>query len=175
MAAEGGGRERIDSALGDLCLSMRKEDYLDLPPVTFNRVAVRMDRKERALYDRLKRDKVLTMLDGQDLDSAVVGATAAALSGKLLQMAGGAVYDEDGGVVEIHRRKLDALAELEEAAQGQPLLVFYAYKHEADRIRQSSPGPSAWTQVRTQWTPSPGGTRGDPHAAVPPGQCGARG
>ncbi len=134
-----GARERIDSALGDLCLSMRKEDYLDLPPVTFNRVAVRMDRKERALYDALKRDKVLTMLDGQDLDSAVVGATAAALSGKLLQMAGGAVYDEDGGVVEIHRRKLDALAELEEAAQGQPLLVFYAYKHEADRIQAKFP------------------------------------
>ncbi len=134
-----GAKQRIDAALTDLCISMRKEDWIDLPPVTHNRVAVRMDRKERAVYDELKAEKVLTQLDGKDLDEAVVGATAAALSNKLLQLSGGAVYDENGGVVEIHRRKLDALAELAEAAQGQSLLVFYAYKHEAQRILAQFP------------------------------------
>lgn len=130
-----GAKDAIDHRLRGLCISMRKEDWLDLPPITYNRVAVSMDRRERAIYDRLKRDKVLTMLDGRELDTAVVGATAAALSNKLLQMSGGAVYDDGGGVVRIHDRKLDALAELVEAAQGQPVLVFYAYKHEAERIR----------------------------------------
>jgi SNF2 family DNA or RNA helicase len=118
---------------------MRKEDWIDLPPVTFNQVIVKMDKKERAVYEELKREKVLTELQGKDLDSAIVGATAAALSGKLLQLAGGSLYDEDGGVVQVHSRKLDALEELQEAAQGQPLLVFYAYKHEAERIRQKFP------------------------------------
>ena len=129
-----GAKEAIDKRLSDLCISMRKEDYLHLPPITFNRVAVRMDKKERAAYEELKREKVLTELNGKTLDSAVLGSTAASLSGKLLQMAGGSVYDDEGGVQEIHTRKLDALDELVEAAQGQPLLVFYAYKHEADRI-----------------------------------------
>ena len=129
-----GGKEAIDRAISDICVSMRKEDWLELPPVTHNRVVVRMDKNERAVYDKMKRDKVLLELDGKDLDTEVVGATAAALSNKLLQMAGGAVYDDAGGVVEIHSRKLDALAELAEAAQEQPLLVFYAYKHEAQRI-----------------------------------------
>lgn len=134
-----GSKERIDSKLSDLCISMRKEDWVDLPPITFNRVLVKMDKKERAVYEELKREKVLTELNGKDLDSAVVGATAAAISGKLLQLAGGSLYDEDGGVVQVHSRKLDALEELQEAAQGQPLLVFYAYKHEAERIRQKFP------------------------------------
>ena len=134
-----GAKDRIDGKLGDLCVSMRKEDWIDLPPITFNQVTVRMNKKERAVYEELKKERVLTELEGKDLDSAIVGATAAALSGKLLQLAGGSLYDEDGGVVEVHSRKLEALEELQEAAQGQPLLVFYAYKHEAQRIREKFP------------------------------------
>lgn len=129
-----GAKERIDFALTDLCISMRKEDWLTLPPVTHNEVRVRMDKKERAVYDELKKEKVLTQLEGKDLEETIMGATAAALSNKLLQLSGGAVYDDGGGVVELHSRKLDALDELAEAAQGQSLLVFYAYKHEARRI-----------------------------------------
>ena len=135
-----GAKERIDAALSDLCVSMRKEDWVKLPPLTHNRVVVRMDKKERAVYDELKKERVLTELEGKDLDEAVMGTTAASLSNKLLQLSGGAVYDEVGGVVEIHSRKLDALEELSEAAQGQPLLVFYAYKHEAQRILARFPG-----------------------------------
>lgn len=130
-----GAKDEIDRRLADgLCVSMRKEDWISMPPMLHNRVTVRMDAKEREVYEHLKKHKVLLQLDGKDLDTEVVGATAAALANKLLQLAGGSVYDESGGVVEVHSRKLDALAELTEEAQGQPLLVFYAYKHEADRI-----------------------------------------
>jgi len=134
-----GAKEAIDRKLSDLCISMRGADWLDLPPITFNRVAVRMDKKERAAYEELKKEKVLSEFDGKSLESVVYGTTSAAISGKLLQMSGGAVYNEEGGVQLIHSRKLDALAELEEAAQGQPLLVFYSYKHDADRIMEKFP------------------------------------
>ena len=134
-----GAKEAIDKRLSDLCISMQGKDWLSLPPITYNRVAVRMDKKERAVYEELKRERVLTALDGKPLEDAIFGATAASLSGKLLQLSGGAVYDEAGGVQVIHARKLDALAELEEAAQGQSLLVFYSYKHDADRIMEKFP------------------------------------
>lgn len=134
-----GAKEAIDRRLAGLCISMRTEDYLTLPPIIYNRVTVRMDKRERVAYEQLKRDRVLMALQGKELDSAIVGATAAALSNKLLQLSGGAVYDENGGVQVVHSHKLDALEELEEAAQGQPLLVFYAYKHEAQRILERFP------------------------------------
>lgn len=135
-----GAKELIDDKLSDLCISMRQEDYLSLPPITYNTVLVHMSKAERALYEELEREHIITAIDGKDLDDAIVGYNAATVSGKLLQLSGGAVYDEAGGVQEIHTRKLDALVELEEAAQGQPLLVFYSYKHEAARIMAKFPG-----------------------------------
>ena len=139
-----GAKEDIDRRLSDICLSMSKEDWLTLPPVVRNTVTVRMDAKERKLYDQLRRDCVLPLLGGEladmkNFDQAIVGGTAATLSGKLLQMANGAVYDEDGGVVHIHDRKLDALADIAEEAHGQSLLVFYSYRHDIDRIRERFP------------------------------------
>lgn len=139
-----GAKEDIDRRLSDICLSMSKEDWLTLPPVVHNTVAVRMDAKERKLYDQLRRDCVLPLLGGEladmkNFDQAIVGGTAATLSGKLLQMANGSVYDEDGGVVHIHDRKLDALADIAEEAHGQSLLVFYSYRHDIDRIRERFP------------------------------------
>ena len=93
-----GAKEDIDRRLSDICLSMSKEDWLTLPPVVHNTVTVRMDAKERKLYDQLRRDCVLPLLGGEladmkNFDQAIVGGTAATLSGKLLQMAKGAVYD----------------------------------------------------------------------------------
>ena len=139
-----GAKEDIDRRLSDICLSMSKEDWLTLPPVVHNTVTVRMDAKERKLYDQLRRDCVLPLLGGEladmkNFDQAIVGGTAATLSGMLLQMANGAVYDEDGGVVHIHDRKLDALADIAEEAHGQSLLVFYSYRHDIDRIRERFP------------------------------------
>lgn len=134
-----GAKEQIDNAISDICLSMRAEDWLDLPPVTYNPVVVRMSADEREKYDRLKKDHILRVTEGTDSERVILGDTAASLANKLLQMAGGAVYDTPdpalpAEVVPIHERKLDALEDIKETAQGQPLLVFYQYRHEAERI-----------------------------------------
>ena len=139
-----GAKQRIDQRLSDICLSMSKEDWLSLPPIINNEVRVRMTTAERKIYDKFQRDRVLPLLENKlssidDMSSAVLGETAAVLSGKLLQMANGAVYDDDGNVFQLHDRKLDALEEIVESSQGTPLLVFYSYKHDVDRIKAKFP------------------------------------
>ena len=133
-----GAKERIDAALKPKCLSMSKEDWLELPPLMTNIISVRMSKEERKLYDDLYKSKVLPLLDGklaelEESDSAVVGSTAAVLSNKLLQMANGAVYDDNGGVFQVHDQKIDALMELADS-NGDNLLVFYEYQHDQARI-----------------------------------------
>ena len=139
-----GAKDAIDRALGDLCLSMSKEDWLTLPPVINNTVVVRMSPEEKKLYAHLRDSQVLPLLAGElsdmrDFDSAVVGTTAATLSGKLLQLANGAVYDDRGSTFHVHDRKLDALEDIRAESHGQPLLVFYSYKHDLDRIKERFP------------------------------------
>ena len=139
-----GAKKQIDKRLADLCLSMQKEDWIDLPERIFNTVWVNLDRSERKLYDQMQRDKILPLLNGEvttdpNYDFAIVADQAAQLSGKLLQMANGAVYDENGDVVHIHDQKLDALEEIIEAAHGEPVLVFYNYKHDLSRICERFP------------------------------------
>ncbi len=139
-----GAKDAIDQALSDLCLSMSKEDWLSLPPVIYNNVIVRMSDEERKTYDHLRDTQVLPLLAGElsdmrDFDSAVAGTTAATLSGKLLQLANGAAYDDHGSVFHVHDRKLDALEDIRAEAQGQTLLVFYSYKHDLDRIQARFP------------------------------------
>lgn len=143
-----GARERIDAKLSDICLSMSKEDWLDLPERTYNTIPVQLDSKARKLYDRFKRDKILPLVheheklavaQGMDYDTAVVGDMAAQVSGKLLQMANGAVYDDDGEVFHIHDAKLDMLAEIADTSAGQPILVFYNYKHDLKRLQERFP------------------------------------
>ncbi len=136
-----GSKQRIDAKLKPFCLSMQAEDWLQLPPIVYNEVKVRMSPDERAEYDRFARDKVLPLLEGklssiEDMESAVVGGTAAVVSNKLLQLANGAVYDDQGGVYHLHDRKLDALEDIIEYSQGQPVLVYYSYKHDAQRIQE---------------------------------------
>lgn len=136
-----GAKEEIDRLLSDICLSMSKEDWLEMPDLIFNDVVVRMDSKARKLYDEFEKEKVLPLLEGlviedvEEADNFVAGTTAAAVHNKLLQMANGAVYDDEGGVFHIHDAKLDALEEIAESNPGQPLLVFYAYKHDLERIK----------------------------------------
>lgn len=139
-----GAKEAVDRALSTLCLSMEKEDWLKLPPLIENTVTVRMTPEERKVYDRLKKDKVLPLLDGklsdmENFDTAVVGGTAAVLRGKLLQLANGAVYDDQGSVLPVHDAKLDALEEILESAQGQSVMVFYSYRHDLVRIKERFP------------------------------------
>ena len=114
---------------------MRTTDYLRLPELTVTTTLVDLEPKELKAYERL-RDEMVLDLDGQVIDAA----NAAALSGKLLQLASGAIYDEDGNTVVVHDRKLDALEDLVEAANGQPLLVAYWFKHDRERITERFPG-----------------------------------
>jgi SNF2 family DNA or RNA helicase len=125
-----GAEDAIYEQISDICISMKAVDYLDMPERIDNRVEVEMNPSERKLYDGFQRDMVLRLGD-----TVLDAVNAASLSGKLLQMANGAVYAEDGRVLPIHDRKLDALEDLIEAANGKPLLVAYWYKHDLQRIK----------------------------------------
>lgn len=125
-----GAEDTIYSLVSDICISMKAVDYLDIPERIDNRIEVVMSAKEQKLYDDFQRDMVLA-IEGEELDAV----NAAALSNKLLQMANGAVYGDDRKVLPIHDRKLDALEDLVEAANGKPLLVAYWYKHDLQRIQ----------------------------------------
>lgn len=125
-----GAEDAIHALISDICISMKAADYLDMPERIDNRIEVSMSPKERKLYDDFQKDMVLSIGD-EELDAV----NAAALSNKLLQMANGAVYGEDKKVIPIHDRKLDALEDLVEAANGKPLLVAYWYKHDLQRIK----------------------------------------
>lgn len=126
-----GAEEKIYEIISDICISMKAVDFLQMPEKISNRIEVSMDQKERQFYDRFQRDMFLQHGD-EELDAI----NAAGLSNKLLQMANGAVYGEEKKVLPIHDRKLDALEDLIEAANGKPLLVAYWYKHDLARIRE---------------------------------------
>ena len=126
-----GAEESIYRLIDDICISMRAVDFLDMPDKIYNRVEVIMDKKEKELYEQFKRDMIITH-KGDDIDAI----NAAGLSNKLLQMANGAVYGENKKVIQIHDKKLDALEDLIEAANGKPILVAYWYKHDLERIRE---------------------------------------
>lgn len=129
-----GAEEEIYRRIGDVTISMRSADYLDLPEKVCSTVTVAMNPKERKAYDALKKDLVVSVGDAE-----IDAVSAAALSNKLLQMAGGSVYDAEGKSHIIHSRKLDALEDLVESANGKPVLVAYWFKHEAERIRKRIP------------------------------------
>jgi SNF2 family DNA or RNA helicase len=126
-----GAEEKIYEKISDICISMKALEYLKMPEIIYNKVEVELSEKEMQLYRQLERNLLLPFEDS-DVDAA----NAAVLSNKLLQMAGGAVYDEYGDTHLIHARKLEALEDLIEAANGKPVLVYYAFKHERDRIRK---------------------------------------
>lgn len=126
-----GAEDRIYELIGDICISMKATDHLNMPPLISNRVEVSLGQQERKVYDALRKDLIVKLKDGE-----IDAVNAASLSGKLLQMAGGAVYDTEGRTLRIHDKKLDVLEDLIEAANGKPLLVAYWYKHERDRIQE---------------------------------------
>ena len=123
--------DEIYSRIGDITISMRSTDYLDMPDLVTTEHTVTLDESEREKYDAMKSDLLLRLPDGE-----VTAANAAALSGKLSQMADGAVYADDGSVTVIHDRKLDALEDIIEAANGSPVLIAYWYKHDLQRISE---------------------------------------
>jgi len=121
--------EEIYRRIGDITISMKALDHLKMPELIENRYPVYMDDGEKQQYESMKKDLILPYLENE----AITAANAAALSGKLCQMANGAVYSDEGSVVHIHDRKLDALEDIIEAAQG-PILICYWFKHDLERI-----------------------------------------
>lgn len=125
-----GAEDAIYQRISDVTISMKSCGYLKLPECVINEVPAVMDDKEMAVYDRF-REYMVTKIKDKEIDAA----NAAVLSGKLLQMANGAVYDEEKVSCHIHDRKLDALEDLIEGANGKPVLIAYWYQHDAERIR----------------------------------------
>ena len=126
-----GTEEQIYSAISDITISMKAADHLKMPELVLNEVSVSLSDKEREIYDAMRRELVVSL--GEEEIDAV---NAAALANKLSQMANGAVYGEDGRFFTIHDRKLDALEDLIEAANGKPVLVAYWFKHDLERIEE---------------------------------------
>lgn len=126
-----GVEEAIYRLISDITISMKGADYLKLPELVINEVDVKLSEKEMKILDVMKRDLIATV-KGEE----ITAANAAALSGKLLQLANGAVYDDQGTVLYIHDRKLDALEDLIEAANGKPVLIAYWFKHDLSRIQK---------------------------------------
>ena len=121
--------KEIYAKIADITISMKSTDHLIMPELVTVQYPIKLSDKERERYDELRQDLVLKLAGGD-----VTAANAAALSGKLCQMANGAVYGDDGTVHYIHDRKLDALEDLIEAANGKPVLVAYWFKHDLERI-----------------------------------------
>ena len=121
--------EEIYRRIGDITISMKALDHLKMPELLENRYPVYMDDGEKQQYESMKKDLILPYLENE----TITAANAAALSGKLCQMANGAVYSDEGSVAHIHDRKLDALEDIIEAAQG-PILLCYWFKHDLERI-----------------------------------------
>ena len=126
-----GAEDAIYEKISDITISMRAGDYLDMPECVVNEVKVDLSEKEWQAYDTMRAELVLS-LNGEEVDAG----SAAALANKLSQMANGAVYGEDKRVLRLHDRKLDALEDLIEAANGKPVLVAYWFKHDLERIQE---------------------------------------
>lgn len=127
-----GADEAIHGQIGDICMSLKKEDVLQLPGQIYEDVELTPPPDLLKEYKRFERERIMEALDD---NGEIVALNAASLTGKLLQFANGAIYDTEHGVHELHDVKLEALEELIEAANGEPVLVFYAFKHDRDRIK----------------------------------------
>lgn len=123
-----GAQEAIEKKLSDICISMSGEDYLKLPERIDNVISVRLSEKELSIYKKMELEQLLELGD-----DTVAAMNAAAVTNKLLQIANGAVYADDGAVIELHDKKLEALTEIIDTTD-EPVLVFYSYRHDLMRI-----------------------------------------
>lgn len=129
--AKPGSEQGILDKISDICISMKAEDYLQLPDITYHEIPVELDTKAAKAYADMEMQMVLQLPEDENEISVT---SAAALSNKLLQLANGAVYDEDHSVHEVHSCKIEAFMELIESLQGKPVLVFYNFQHDRERI-----------------------------------------
>ncbi|CYV16828.1 transcription regulatory protein SNF2 [Streptococcus suis] len=121
---------QIQDKISDITISMKALDYLDMPDLISTKKLVRMSEKEKEKYSQFKKEYALSELDGLE----VTAANAASLTNKLVQLSNGAVYSDDHTVVALHEQKLDALEDILESANGEPVLVAYWFKHDLARI-----------------------------------------
>jgi SNF2 family DNA or RNA helicase len=128
-APKEGSMEYIQKAIGDICISMKAEDYIDLPDRLYDEVPVVLDAPAAKAYRQLERELLLEVDEG-----TITAGTAGVLTGKLLQLCNGAVYDGDRQALDIHRCKVEAFMEVMEQLNGQPALVFYNFQHDRDRL-----------------------------------------
>lgn len=130
-----GSEKAIYQKISDICVSMKAEDYLELPPRMEHVVEVFLPETVRVKYTEFEKDEILRLVEHEE-ESAISAVNAAALSNKLLQFSNGAIYDAERNVHEIHDAKLEALEEIVEAANGEPVLVFYSFRHDISRIKR---------------------------------------
>ena len=123
--------DAIYRRISDITISMKSTYHLQMPELITSQYEVQLSEEETQRYEELKADFILELPEGE-----ITAANAASLTGKLSQLANGAIYDDDGNIIEFHDRKLDALEDLIEAANGKPLLVAYWFKHDLQRIKK---------------------------------------
>lgn len=123
--------QQIYEKISDITISMKSTDHLKMPEIISTQYKVELSEEEKKKYEELKKDLILQLPDGE-----ITAANAASLTGKLSQMANGAVYSDDESILEIHQRKLDALEDIIESANGKPVLVAYWFRHDLERIKK---------------------------------------
>ena len=123
--------DAIYRKISDITISMKSTDHLQMPELITSQYEVQLSEEEEQRYEELKADFILELPEGE-----ITAANAASLTGKLSQLANGAIYDDEGNIVEFHNRKLDALEDIIESANGKPLLVAYWFKHDLQRIKK---------------------------------------
>ena len=126
-----GAEDAIYERISDITISMKATDLLKMPELINTKYMVHLSDKEKKKYEDMKKELVLALPEGE-----ITAANAASLSNKLSQMANGAVYSDDEGIIPIHERKLDALEDIIEAANGKPILIAYWFKHDLMRIEE---------------------------------------
>ncbi|MGN7308847.1 SNF2-related protein, partial [Bacillus subtilis] len=131
--AKPGADDVIQRQIADLCISMKAEDYIELPDSIMNVIPVVLDAKAQKQYNQLEKELLLEIDDGTE----ITATSAAVLSGKLLQLCNGALYDENRQVFEIHDNKVEAFMELVEQLNGKSALVFYSFQHDLTRIKKA--------------------------------------
>ena len=129
-----GADETIYGKIQDICMSLKAKDYLNLPDRLDNVITIELTDRERELYREMERTHILTLVDEE-----ISALNAATVANKLLQMANGAIYNEDGDAIVIHRQKIERLKELVEVNEGKPILVFYNFKHDLESIKEAFP------------------------------------
>lgn len=136
-----GCEDLIRNKIADICLSMQAKDYLQLPDMITHTVTVHLSAKVMAAYNKFEKDKVLEFeAEHGDEPANILANSAAGLMNKLSQFANGAIYDEEKNVHNLHDEKIERLAEIVEAANGNSVLVFYQYKHDVPRITEKLKG-----------------------------------